>query len=156
MIGISATGTGKTLAFVAPAFAQMMAKKQAQDEPGALVISPTRELALQTQQEATRFGMHLGIRCVAMTGGASKADQIRKYKAGCRLIVACPGRLLDFLQNDQETVRLSGIRTLVLDEADRLLDQGFEDQIRKIVTKLPRQCIRCAHASNFVLHSYMA
>eukprot|EP00913_Durusdinium_trenchii_P013232 g12420.t1 len=107
------------------------------DGPGALVMSPTRELAQQTEAEAQRFGKCLGFRCVAMYGGAPKGEQMARYRQGCHTIVACPGRLNDFLEGGQ--VRLDGVLKLVLDEADRMLDMGFEPQIRKILAKLPRK-----------------
>merc|ERR1719447_2522733 len=100
-------------------------------------MSPTRELAAQTEEEANRFGKCLGIRAMSLYGGAPKRDQMYKYRRGVHLIVACPGRLNDFLEGGQ--VRLDGIRTLVLDEADRMLDMGFEPQIRKILQRVPRQ-----------------
>lgn len=139
IIGIAATGSGKTLAFLLPAFAQMVDEnhRPERDGPGALVMSPTRELAQQTEAEAQRFGKCLGFRCVAMYGGAPKGDQMARYRQGCHTIVACPGRLNDFLESGQ--VRLDGVLKLVLDEADRMLDMGFEPQIRKILAKLPRK-----------------
>ncbi|CAK8986260.1 unnamed protein product [Durusdinium trenchii] len=139
IIGIAATGSGKTLAFLLPAFAQMVEEnhRPERDGPGALVMSPTRELAQQTEAEAQRFGKCLGFRCVAMYGGAPKGEQMARYRQGCHTIVACPGRLNDFLEGGQ--VRLDGVLKLVLDEADRMLDMGFEPQIRKILAKLPRK-----------------
>merc|ERR1719277_332654 len=139
IIGIAATGSGKTLAFLLPAFAQMVDEghRPERDGPGLLVMSPTRELAQQTEVEASRFGRCLGFRCVAMYGGAPKMNQMSKYRAGCHTIVACPGRLNDFLEGGQ--VRLENVRKLVLDEADRMLDMGFEPQIRKILAKVPRK-----------------
>jgi len=139
IIGIAATGSGKTLAFLLPAFAQMVEEnhRPERDGPGALVMSPTRELAQQTDAEAQRFGKCLGFRCVAMYGGAPKGDQMARYRQGCHTIVACPGRLNDFLEGGQ--VRLDGVLKLVLDEADRMLDMGFEPQIRKILARLPRK-----------------
>eukprot|EP00931_Biecheleriopsis_adriatica_P062338 TRINITY_DN3754_c0_g2_i3.p1 TRINITY_DN3754_c0_g2~~TRINITY_DN3754_c0_g2_i3.p1 ORF type:complete len:621 (-),score=138.43 TRINITY_DN3754_c0_g2_i3:56-1918(-) len=139
VIGIAATGSGKTLAFLLPAFAQMLDEniRPERDGPGLLVMSPTRELAQQTEAEATRFGKCIGFRCVAMYGGSPKGDQMARYRQGCHTIVACPGRLNDFLEGGQ--VRLDGIMKLVLDEADRMLDMGFEPQIRKILAKVPRK-----------------
>jgi len=139
VIGIAATGSGKTLAFLLPAFAQMMDENHRPDRdgPGLLVLSPTRELAQQTEAEASRFSKCIGFRCVAMYGGSPKGEQMGKYRQGVHTIVACPGRLNDFLENGQ--VRLDGILKLVLDEADRMLDMGFEPQIRKILAKVPRK-----------------
>merc|ERR1719277_2932556 len=139
VIGIAATGSGKTLAFLLPAFTEMVEDnhRPEREGPGLLVMSPTRELAQQTEVEASRFGRCLGFRCVAMYGGAPKGQQMGKYRSGCHTIVACPGRLNDFLEGGQ--VRLDGVMKLVLDEADRMLDMGFEPQIRKILAKVPRK-----------------
>lgn len=138
VIGIAATGSGKTLAFLLPAFCEMRTQGHNPDRhgPGLLVMSPTRELAQQTEAEAERFGACIGFNVVAMYGGAPKNDQYRKYRYGVHTIVACPGRLNDFLEGGQ--VRLDGVSCLVLDEADRMLDMGFEPQIRKILARIPR------------------
>jgi len=138
IIGIAATGSGKTLAFLLPAFVQMLDEghRPERDGPGLLVMSPTRELAQQTEVEASRFGKCMNFRCVAMYGGSPKVNQLSKYRQGVHTIVACPGRLNDFLEGGQ--VRLDKVRKLVLDEADRMLDMGFEPQIRKILAKIPR------------------
>eukprot|EP00929_Paragymnodinium_shiwhaense_P084253 TRINITY_DN4502_c0_g5_i1.p1 TRINITY_DN4502_c0_g5~~TRINITY_DN4502_c0_g5_i1.p1 ORF type:complete len:657 (-),score=132.18 TRINITY_DN4502_c0_g5_i1:105-2075(-) len=140
VIGIAATGSGKTLAFLLPAFCEMYDDRidPGRDGVGLLVLSPTRELAQQIDNEATRFGKQIGIRSVAMYGGSPKPAQLNKYRNGVHCIVACPGRLNDFLEGGQ--VRLeSSCKRLVLDEADRMLDMGFEPQIRKIINKLPRR-----------------
>jgi len=139
VIGIAATGSGKTLAFLLPGFCELHRQRwqPRSSGPGILVMSPTRELAQQIEKEAARFGACLGMRCVSMYGGASKGDQMRQYRTGVHAIVACPGRLNDFLETNQ--VRVDGISKLVLDEADRMLDMGFEPQIRKILEKIPRQ-----------------
>ncbi|CAJ1408244.1 unnamed protein product [Effrenium voratum] len=138
VIGIAATGSGKTLAFLLPAFCEMRRKGHNPDRygPGLLVMSPTRELAQQTEAEAQRFGASIGFNVVAMYGGSPKNEQIRKYRYGVHSIVACPGRLNDFLEGGQ--VRLDAVSCLVLDEADRMLDMGFEPQIRKILARIPR------------------
>lgn len=139
VIGIAATGSGKTLAFLLPAFVEMSDKnwQPQRDGPGLLIMSPTRELVQQTEVEAERFGKCLGMRTVAMYGGAPKWEQSQKYRHGVHVIVACPGRLNDFLEGGQ--VQLHNVQKLVLDEADRMLDMGFEPQIRKILAKVPRK-----------------
>jgi ATP-dependent RNA helicase DDX5/DBP2 len=139
VIGIAATGSGKTLAFLLPAFAEMhdVGHRPEREGTGLVVMSPTRELAQQTESEASRFGRCLGMRCVAMYGGTPKGEQLSKYRAGCHSIVACPGRLNDFLDGGQ--VKLNGVIKLVLDEADRMLDMGFEPQIRKILSRMPKK-----------------
>merc|ERR1719433_72931 len=139
VIGIAATGSGKTLAFLLPAFCEMQEKgtRPERTGPGLLVMAPTRELAQQTEAEAIRFGQCMGMKTVAMYGGSPKWDQLGKYRSGVHSIVACPGRLNDFLEGGQ--IRLEGVMKLVLDEADRMLDMGFEPQIRKILERLPRK-----------------
>jgi len=105
MIGIAATGSGKTLAFLLPAFVQMQSDKLRRElrpeRAGLLVMSPTRELAQQTESEGNKFGRCLGMRCIAMYGGAPKVCQLSGYRQGCACIVACPGRLNDFLDGEQ-------------------------------------------------------
>jgi len=139
VIGIAATGSGKTLAFLLPAYSEFAKARMdpRRDGTGLLVMSPTRELAQQIETEAQRFGSCIGMRSVAMYGGAPKWDQMNKYRGGCHAIIATPGRLNDFLEGGQ--VRLDGVKKLVLDEADRMLDMGFEPQIRKILEKVPRR-----------------
>lgn len=139
VIGIAATGSGKTLAFLLPAFASMIDEglRPERDGPGLLVLAPTRELAQQIETEAHRFGQKCGMRCVAMYGGSPKGAQISKYRSGVHCIVACPGRLNDFLEGGQ--IKLERCSRLVLDEADRMLDMGFEPQIRKIMDRIPRK-----------------
>eukprot|EP00442_Polarella_glacialis_P019045 CAMPEP_0115161100 /NCGR_PEP_ID=MMETSP0227-20121206/71163_1 /TAXON_ID=89957 /ORGANISM="Polarella glacialis, Strain CCMP 1383" /LENGTH=447 /DNA_ID=CAMNT_0002573051 /DNA_START=152 /DNA_END=1491 /DNA_ORIENTATION=- len=130
VIGIAATGSGKTLAFLLPAFCEMLrtGHSASRSGPGLLVMSPTRELAQQTEGECERFGRCIGFQVVAMYGGAPKNDQMRKYRYGVHTIVATPGR---------GQVSLDGVSKLVLDEADRMLDMGFEPQIRKILSRIP-------------------
>mmetsp|Transcript_111839 Transcript_111839/g.316345 ORF Transcript_111839/g.316345 Transcript_111839/m.316345 type:complete len:582 (+) Transcript_111839:76-1821(+) len=137
IVGIAATGSGKTLAFLLPAFCDMIRNGVRPERAGAglLVMSPTRELAQQTEEEANRFGQCIGMRCVAMYGGAPKHQQMSKYRMGVHTIVACPGRLNDFLEGGQ--IHLDNVMKLVLDEADRMLDMGFEPQIRQIIGQIP-------------------
>jgi len=139
VIGVAATGSGKTLAFLLPAFCDMYAQRWdcSRQGPGLLVMSPTRELAQQIEAEAVKFGGAIGMRVVSMYGGSPKWDQMNKYRGGVHCIVACPGRLNDFLEGGQ--IRLDAINKLTLDEADRMLDMGFEPQIRKILAKIPRR-----------------
>lgn len=136
IIGIAATGSGKTLAFLLPAFSDFirMGLQPLRDGVGLLVMSPTRELAQQIEGEATRFGACIGMSSVAMYGGSPKWDQMNLYRRGCHAIIACPGRLNDFLEGGQ--VDVSRVQKLVLDEADRMLDMGFEPQVRKITSQV--------------------
>lgn len=138
LIGIAKSGSGKTLAFLGPGFAQILRSgADVHEGPMALVLAPTRELARQIQLEALRFGRSSGILCCSCTGGESKADQLEWLKRGCHIIVATPGRLNEFCENKQ--VWLGQISYLTLDEADRMLDMGFEPQIRRIIEECPRE-----------------
>jgi len=132
LIGVAETGTGKTLAFVIPIVQRLQPGGQ---DPQALVVCPTRELALQVAAEAVRFGQHAGLRTVVAYGGTSSADQKRALAAGCDLVVGTPGRLLDFLTSAWLTLRR--VRTLVLDEADRMLDMGFINDVDAILRRAP-------------------
>lgn len=97
--------------------------------PLALVLGPTRELAVQIHSEARRFGKALGVRCCGVFGGCSKFDQFRELKAGCEVVVATPGRLIDMLK--MGALALRSCTCLVLDEADAMLNMGFEPQVVK-------------------------
>ena len=101
--------------------------------PLALIITPTRELAQQIHSEALKFSWRTGLKCVCVFGGASSSAQIGRLRSGCDLLVATPGRLKDFLQ--QGVISVEQVRFLVLDEADRMLDMGFEPEIREIVER---------------------
>ncbi|KAG8378790.1 hypothetical protein BUALT_Bualt07G0021600 [Buddleja alternifolia] len=136
LIGIAETGSGKTLAYLLPAFVHISAQPRlSQGEgPVALVIAPTRELAVQIQEEAAKFGSYANIRSTCIYGGAPKGPQIRDLKRGVEIIIATPGRLIDMLE--AQHTNLKRVTYLVLDEADRMLDMGFEPQIRKIVSQV--------------------
>jgi len=136
LIGIAKSGSGKTLAFLGPGFAQILrSSADVHKGPMALVLAPTRELARQIQLEALRFGRSSGILCCNCTGGESKGEQLEWLKRGCHIIVATPGRLNEFREKQQ--VWLGQVSYLTLDEADRMLDMGFEPQIRRIVEDCP-------------------
>ena len=104
------------------------------DGPIALVLAPTRELAVQIQQECTKFGSNSRIRNTAIYGGAPKGPQIRDLQRGVEIVIATPGRLIDMLE--QQKTNLRRVTYLVMDEADRMLDMGFEPQISKIVSQI--------------------
>lgn len=104
------------------------------DGPIALILAPTRELAVQIQQECTKFGSNSRIRNTAIYGGAPKGPQIRDLQRGVEIVIATPGRLIDMLETNKTNLRR--VTYLVLDEADRMLDMGFEPQIRKIVGQI--------------------
>ncbi|XP_055388667.1 uncharacterized protein LOC129617513 [Condylostylus longicornis] len=136
LIGVSRTGSGKTLAFVVPALIHIAAQPplRPRDGPVALILAPTRELACQIHEEAGRFSRSRQIRCTAVYGGAPRYHQESQLVRGTEVIIACPGRLLDFLES--EVTSLKRVTYLVLDEADRMLDMGFEPQIRSIVSQI--------------------
>jgi ATP-dependent RNA helicase RhlE len=132
IVGCAATGTGKTAAFALPLLERIAGKKGTR----ALVLAPTRELALQIGEEMERFGKTAGVRCAVVIGGVGMNPQIQAFRAGVEIIIATPGRLNDHL--DQGTARLDTVEALVLDEADRMLDMGFKPQLERILRKLPR------------------
>lgn len=134
MIGIAETGSGKTLAFLLPAAVHIAAQERIRPDEGpiALVLAPTRELVEQIKEESVKFLQK--IRTGVAYGGAPKRMQIQTLRNGCEIVAACPGRLIDFLERG--TLNLRRVTYLVLDEADRMLDMGFEPQIRKIVVQI--------------------
>jgi len=134
VLGLAQTGTGKTAAFVLPMLERLAGKPQR--NPRGLIMAPTRELAEQIYENILSLGAHTGLKSMAIYGGVGKAPQVKTLQQGVDLIVACPGRLLDLL-NDR-AVNLSGIETLVLDEADQMLDMGFFPDIKRIIAKLPQ------------------
>ena len=117
LIGIAATGSGKTLAFGIPAFLRLYKKESTC--PKVLVLSPTRELAMQIQDQFEKLGEKTNVNSVCIYGGVSKQDQKKALRAGVSVIVATPGRLMDLVQEDKNVCNLSQIEYLVLDEADR-------------------------------------
>lgn len=126
------TGTGKTGAY---AIITLSRTKAGGDRPGALVIAPTRELAHQVEGEVRRLSKGTGHRCVAVYGGAGYEMQTDRLRRGADVVVGTPGRLRDMA--DREVLDLSGVGILVLDEADRMMDMGFEDDLRAIMSRLP-------------------
>jgi len=136
MIGIAATGSGKTCAFVMPGIVHIQSQPRLRrgDGPIALVLAPTRELATQIKDECDKFAGRVGLRSVCCYGGAPKGPQARELRNGVEIVIATPGRLIDFLET--HTTTLHRVTYLVLDEADRMLDMGFEPQIRKIVSQI--------------------
>ncbi|KAL3688731.1 hypothetical protein R1sor_015040 [Riccia sorocarpa] len=136
MIGIAKTGSGKTAAFVLPMIVHIMDQPElAKGEgPIGIICSPTRELAQQIYSEAKKFAKAYGIRVSGVYGGMSKFEQFKELKAGCEIVVATPGRLIDMIK--MKAVTMFRGTYLVLDEADRMFDLGFEPQIRSIVGQL--------------------
>jgi ATP-dependent RNA helicase RhlE len=133
LVGLAQTGTGKTAAFVLPILHRLM--QGGRRRVRALVIAPTRELAEQIHEEIGRLGRLTGLKSVTVYGGVGFNPQVDKLKRGAEIVVACPGRLLDHI--NQGTIDLSSLEVLVLDESDRMLDMGFLPDIRKIIRHVP-------------------
>ncbi|KAK7939049.1 hypothetical protein WMY93_002375 [Mugilogobius chulae] len=136
MVGIAQTGSGKTLAYLLPAVVHINHQPflERGDGPICLVLAPTRELAQQVQQVAAEYGRASRLKSTCIYGGAPKGPQIRDLERGVEICIATPGRLIDFLESGKTNLRRCTY--LVLDEADRMLDMGFEPQIRKIVDQI--------------------
>ena len=132
VIGQAQTGTGKTAAFGLPTLDKIRV-----DEPTiqALVIAPTRELAVQSQEELFRFGRDKGVKVSSVYGGSSIEKQIKALKSGAHVVVGTPGRLLDLIK--RKALKLNHIETLILDEADEMLNMGFLDDIEAIISRVP-------------------
>jgi ATP-dependent RNA helicase RhlE len=133
VVGLAQTGTGKTAAFVLPILHRLM--NGARRQVRALVIAPTRELAEQIHEAIGILGRQTRLRSVSIYGGVSMNPQIQKLRGGVEIVVACPGRLLDHM--NQGTINLSHLEVLVLDEADRMFDMGFLPDVRRIIRHLP-------------------
>jgi ATP-dependent RNA helicase RhlE len=134
LIATAQTGSGKTLAFVLPMI-QLLAKPGSPAGIGAVVLSPTRELAMQTEEVFTKMAAGSGVRATVVVGGVGEAAQLKAIRGGAQVLIATAGRLYDFL--GRRLVNLSGVRMLVLDEADRMLDMGFLPTIEKIMAAMP-------------------
>lgn len=132
-IGVAETGSGKTMAFALPCVEAVLAVGKKGTK--AVIVSPTRELAMQTHEQLVKVAQLVGLKAVCLYGGASKDDQRTLLRKGADIIVATPGRLKDFMSDG--TVDLSGAKFAVLDEADRMLDKGFEDDIKMILGACP-------------------
>ena len=137
LIAGAQTGTGKTAAFVLPILQRLTQMPQAGRSPRALVLTPTRELAAQVAESARSYGKYVGARTSVVFGGVSINPQIDSLRAGCDVLVATPGRLLDLAE--QRAVDLRSVQCFVLDEADRMLDMGFIHALRRILKLLPAQ-----------------
>jgi len=132
------TGTGKTASFILPLLQRLtVGPKVKSNHVRVLVLTPTRELAQQVAENAATYGRHLKIKSAAVYGGVKINPQMMKMRGGIDLLVATPGRLLDL--HEQNAIRFGQIETLVLDEADRMLDMGFSDEIGKIMKILPKR-----------------
>lgn len=136
VVGIAETGSGKTLTYCLPAIVHINAQPLLSpgDGPIVLILAPTRELAVQIQAEISKFGRSSRIRNTCVYGGVPKGPQIRDLSRGVEVCIATPGRLIDMLEAGKTNLRR--VTYLVLDEADRMLDMGFEPQIRKIIGQI--------------------
>jgi ATP-dependent RNA helicase DDX42 len=136
IIGIAKTGSGKTAAFVLPMIVHIMDQLELEKEEGPIgvICAPTRELAHQIYLKAKKFAKPYNLRVAAVHGGVSKYDQFKELKAGCEVVIATPGRLIDLLK--MKALRMFRATYLVLDESDRMFDLGFEPQIRSIVGQI--------------------
>jgi ATP-dependent RNA helicase DDX5/DBP2 len=136
VVGVAETGSGKTLAYTLPAIVHINAQPLLQpgDGPIVLVLAPTRELAVQIREECVKFGSTSRIKNTCLYGGTPRGPQIRDLARGVEICIATPGRLIDMLEAGK--TNLKRVTYLVLDEADRMLDMGFEPQIRKIINQI--------------------
>lgn len=140
LLGCAQTGTGKTAAFVIPILQQLHAAKQQKANmqmPKALILTPTRELAIQIGESIAAYGKYLSLKHVVVFGGVSQHAQVQQIQRGAEIVVATPGRLIDLIQ--QGLVSIAHINHFVLDEADRMLDMGFIHDIKRVITYLPEQ-----------------
>ena len=138
VLGSAQTGTGKTAAFAIPILQHLFLARQQNNNPRkikSLIVTPTRELAIQIAESFTTYGRFTGIKNTVVFGGVKQNAQTNALRKGVDILVATPGRLLDLI--DQGFIRLNTIEYFVLDEADRMLDMGFINDIRKIIAKLP-------------------
>ena len=141
VLGGAQTGTGKTAAFGLPLLQRLAEGAPAQPKgprkPRALILTPTRELAVQVSDSLRAYGRHLRLNVTAIFGGAGMQPQIEQLRRGVDILVACPGRLLDHLERG--TAKLDAVEILVLDEADRMLDMGFLPAMKRILGRLPKE-----------------
>jgi len=138
LLAAAQTGTGKTAAFALPLLQKLSASGQTLTRrPRALILTPTRELAAQIHDNMRSYGKHLRVSAATIFGGVGMGPQVNLLRRGVDVVIATPGRLIDHLQ--QRTVDLSAVETLVLDEADRMLDMGFLPALKRILAALPKQ-----------------
>jgi ATP-dependent RNA helicase RhlE len=133
LLGLAQTGTGKTAAFLLPIFQRLI--QYPTRRVRVLILAPTRELAEQIHQASVELGQHTGVRSVAIYGGVGKGPQLVKLRRGPEIVVACPGRLLDHL--NEGNIDLSQVEVLVLDEADTMCDMGFMPDVKRVLQRVP-------------------
>ncbi len=140
LLGCAQTGTGKTAAFAIPILQILEGGKIYDKSPRAikcLILTPTRELAIQIGESFAAYGRHTGMKHAVIFGGVSQGSQVSALKSGIDILIATPGRLLDLI--NQKFVHLHYLKIFVLDEADRMLDMGFINDVKKIITKIPQK-----------------
>lgn len=140
LLGCAQTGTGKTAAFAIPILQILHAEKHEGTGPkniNALILTPTRELAIQIEESFNAYGRHVGLRHLVIFGGVNQKSQTDALKRGVDILVATPGRLLDLM--NQGFIHLNHVKLFVLDEADRMLDMGFINDVKKVIAKLPHK-----------------
>ncbi|MEX0773883.1 MAG: DEAD/DEAH box helicase [Balneolales bacterium] len=139
LLGSAQTGTGKTAAFAIPILQLLSAEKPRgyNKRIRSLIVTPTRELAIQIDESFQNYGRHTGLSSAVIFGGVSQKSQVKKLDRGVDILIATPGRLLDLMK--QEYVSLDDIQIFVLDEADRMLDMGFINDVKKLLSALPRK-----------------
>jgi len=137
IIGCAQTGTGKTASFAIPILQLLQQKPSTQKKTRALILTPTRELAIQISDNFEMYGKFLPLKHLAIFGGVPQGKQITALNKGVDILIATPGRLLDLMQ--QGILSLSQIELLVLDEADRMLDMGFVNDVKKVLAKVPKK-----------------
>jgi len=138
VIASAHTGTGKTASFVLPILQRLPARRRAKPgQPAALILTPTRELANQVTQAIRRYGKYLRFQAISLVGGMPYGPQLKSLSKPIDIVIATPGRLQDYIERGN--VDLSRVETLVLDEADRMLDMGFIDEVNKIAEELPSE-----------------
>lgn len=160
LLGCAQTGTGKTAAFSIPLLQLLHQQKNTSKAIKALILTPTRELAIQIDESIAAYGRHTGLQQAVIFGGVSQLPQIQTLKRGVDILIATPGRLLDLIQ--QGYIDLRHLQIFVLDEADRMLDMGFIHDVKKVITRLPakRQTLffsatmptEIANLANSILH----
>ncbi len=138
LLAAAQTGTGKTAAFALPLLQKLSTSGQTMTRrPRALILTPTRELAAQVHENLRAYGKHMQVSATTIFGGVSMGPQINALRRGVDIVIATPGRLMDHMQ--QRTLDLSGVETLILDEADRMLDMGFLPALKRILQSVPKK-----------------
>ena len=139
ILGCAQTGTGKTAAFAIPILQSIIEEKKTNNDRNlkALIVAPTRELAIQIGENVTTYSKYLDIKSTVIFGGVNQSSQVRKIKSGIDVLIATPGRLIDL--SNQRHVDLKNVKYFVLDEADRMLDMGMIHDVKKIISRLPKE-----------------